>query len=912
MDFSHLHTYTPPQHAPDNTGYTYSLSSSYCTAALDFEAKHKIDPVYDSPRMSRRSLRLATNYHISDDAELDAGNLNSSVGNFSSYKEKTTKAVKQRSTSKQLSTTQEYSKALSSSSALSQSSFASHVSDLSMASTSTVLDESSIQERTEVDHFWDNADRTVILPNGDIISSGTQTSMVNGYTCENCSMLSQRKDALTTYSSMHTAPSVVYSRTKTKTTKSGGLHYYASRVLHVSKYAASSLVSLFVQFFQTVSLKLGYKSKAHSSYCGSMNINELHNKESHLGLNGESLCDDCKEKKHHETHTTVHIQSSRSKRVARTMWHIFSYTGYFLLQAVKSVSSVGWFVTRKLLSFLWLTIVSPGKAASGALWWLGTGWYQLVAFVSLLNVFLLTRCLPRILKFLLLILIPLLLWLGLWYLYPAELLSLLPFLNGTEIQAVPLPDEASVTPKIDPAIFGHGDSERSGQDFDVSRLAQLEKQVAVLSDSCQKSGLHNDERYNQVMVLLKQLQQQLEQMNSKDGISLLITNAVTQQIEELKQPKYVSETDYEAFRKAYESQITEMERLVKQLSARSEELQMQFEASKSGTISGGSDERSQHLISEIKRLEQELDAIKLEVLTMQSRMSSCDKVNNLQETVNTQVKESVKLLFFDENEKDVRESLLQWLSSYFVSKTDFHTVLQNLEMRILKNISFYRTHLRDVPAVSVVTDSAASVGLAGITEQQAHMIVNNALKLYSQDRTGMVDYAMESGGGSVLSTRCSETYETKTALMSLFGVPLWYFSQSPRVVIQPEVYPGNCWAFKGSQGYLVVRLSMMIFPSAFTLEHIPKNLSPTGNISSAPKEFTVYGLEDEHQEEGVLLGQYMYDEKGEALQTFDVKEENDKAFQIVELRVLSNWGHPEYTCLYRFRVHGVPVKNEDL
>lgn len=39
-------------------------------------------------------------------------------------------------------------------------------------------------------------------------------------------------------------------------------------------------------------------------------------------------------------------------------------------------------------------------------------------------------------------------------------------------------------------------------------------------------------------------------------------------------------------------------------------------------------------------------------------------------------------------------------------------------------------------------------------------------------------------GGSILSTRCSETYETKTALISLFGIPLWYFSQSPRVVIQ--------------------------------------------------------------------------------------------------------------------------------
>jgi len=147
-------------------------------------------------------------------------------------------------------------------------------------------------------------------------------------------------------------------------------------------------------------------------------------------------------------------------------------------------------------------------------------------------------------------------------------------------------------------------------------------------------------------------------------------------------------------------------------------------------------------------------------------------------------------------------------------------------------------------------------------------------------------------GGSILSTRCSETYETKTALMSLFGLPLWYFSQSPRVVIQvsltisymeerifdvksqysresyclvmwlsfstmksllllqkwspslllqqPDVYPGNCWAFKGSQGYLVIRLSLRILPTSFCVEHIPKALSPTGNITSAPQNFTVF------------------------------------------------------------------------
>lgn len=31
------------------------------------------------------------------------------------------------------------------------------------------------------------------------------------------------------------------------------------------------------------------------------------------------------------------------------------------------------------------------------------------------------------------------------------------------------------------------------------------------------------------------------------------------------------------------------------------------------------------------------------------------------------------------------------------------------------------------------------------------------------------------------------------------------------------------------------------------------------------------------------------------------------AYQVVELRILTNWGHPEYTCIYRFRVHGEPT-----
>lgn len=36
------------------------------------------------------------------------------------------------------------------------------------------------------------------------------------------------------------------------------------------------------------------------------------------------------------------------------------------------------------------------------------------------------------------------------------------------------------------------------------------------------------------------------------------------------------------------------------------------------------------------------------------------------------------------------------------------------------------------------------------------------------------------------------------------------------------------------------------------------------------------------------------------------QNEASESLLCVKLQILSNWGHPKYTCLYRFRVHGIP------
>ncbi|XP_040430057.1 SUN domain-containing protein 1 isoform X3 [Cygnus olor] len=868
MDFSRLHMYTPPQCVPENTGYTYALSSSYSSDALDFEIEHKIDPVFDSPRMSRRSLRLAAaGFNKTDGARSDTLRDSSYSGNMT-FREQS-KVVRQRkSTNKQSGSVRETPrKTLFSSPIYSQSSFNSHTTDASMVS--TVLDESSIREQTEVDHFWGldddgepkGSDTMLTQGNGDIATAETQTTVINGYTCSDCSMLSERKEALTARSASYVPSSRIYSRDRSQRHASRGTYFFMSKILRLVKHTATSFASLLVQLFQMVLLKLSYEFKAHSDYCGSMNVKEFYREDSHLGVNQESIC-------------------------------------YFMLHVLRTVGATGWLVSQKVLSLLWLAILSPGRAASGMFRLLRTGWYQLVTLLSLLKVFLLRRCLPKIFK-LLLFVIPLLFLLGIWFWGFDGFVSLLPVLNWTRIDKVQRIDDSIYVPEPQPGS-SHTVQPPKGtiNIFDSGRISELEKQMALVSDRCH----HHDEEYSKVMLLLHNLQDQVAQMGDRSEILKLIKNVMDQHLKEIKLEE---KTDFLALHQEHELRIVMLEDLLKKLSAESEDIQKELDIAKAKTVR--EDEHNQ-LLSRVKKLELELSQVKSELLTGESVKTSCEKIDVIHEKVDAQVKESVKMMFFGDQHEDFSESLLQWLTSNFVTKSDLQTLLRDLELQILKNITQHMSVTNQRITSEVVTNVVNNAGISGITEAQAQIIVNNALKLYSQDKTGMVDFALESGGGSILSTRCSETYETKTALISLFGIPLWYFSQSPRVVIQPDMYPGNCWAFKGSEGYLVVRLSMKIYPTAFTMEHIPKTLSPSGNITSAPRNFSVYGLDDEYQEEGVLLGQYVYDQEGEPLQMFPVMEKSNNVFQIVELRILSNWGHAEYTCLYRFRVHGKPAE----
>ncbi|KAG0074072.1 hypothetical protein BGZ90_011045 [Linnemannia elongata] len=187
-------------------------------------------------------------------------------------------------------------------------------------------------------------------------------------------------------------------------------------------------------------------------------------------------------------------------------------------------------------------------------------------------------------------------------------------------------------------------------------------------------------------------------------------------------------------------------------------------------------------------------------------------------------------------------------------------------------------------------------------------------------------------------------------------------------VIQPEMNPGDCWPMQGGWGQVAIQLAKRVVVTEIVIEHVdprialhrgtapreieiwrlaapttnPSSSSSTeedgekrrmtndGNAGESPILATWYKFgspfpgasllttityqQEQQQPIGTCDGSKDGDRIGEAeteietVQRFSIplSKQNVPAYGIV-VRVLSNWGHPDFTCLYRVRVHGRAV-----
>ncbi|XP_049651712.1 uncharacterized protein LOC126036226 [Accipiter gentilis] len=167
--------------------------------------------------------------------------------------------------------------------------------------------------------------------------------------------------------------------------------------------------------------------------------------------------------------------------------------------------------------------------------------------------------------------------------------------------------------------------------------------------------------------------------------------------------------------------------------------------------------------------------------------------------------------------------------------------------------------------------------------------------------TRMSDWALKRAGAAIDLQRSS-------SISAWLCKAFWFLCSPPLVdtFVQPDASPGYCWPFQGFWSEVLIRLPTEIRPLAIIIEHTSKTASPPGTVSSAPRDFTVYGLDEEGKEE-TLLGTFTYTVQKGPTQTFPLQNGIPRAFRVLKLGIQSNWGKPGYICIYRVQVCGKMV-----
>ncbi|XP_062175185.1 SUN domain-containing protein 2-like [Alnus glutinosa] len=217
--------------------------------------------------------------------------------------------------------------------------------------------------------------------------------------------------------------------------------------------------------------------------------------------------------------------------------------------------------------------------------------------------------------------------------------------------------------------------------------------------------------------------------------------------------------------------------------------------------------------------------------------------------------------------------------------------------------------LEDLKRARSVEYGDGNVGLDEI-RVFARMMIEREIEKHAADGLGRVDYAQAAGGAVV--AKHSEPYLAggKATNWFLMGSRNAVHSNAERMLRPSFGEPGQCFALRGSSGFVQIRLRTAIVPEAVTLEHVAKSVAY--DRSSAPKDCRVSGWLQGNNvdvtvdtEKMFLLSEFTYDLEKSNAQTFNVLDSTGSGIvDTVRLDFTSNHGSPSHTCIYRFRVHG--------
>lgn len=147
----------------------------------------------------------------------------------------------------------------------------------------------------------------------------------------------------------------------------------------------------------------------------------------------------------------------------------------------------------------------------------------------------------------------------------------------------------------------------------------------------------------------------------------------------------------------------------------------------------------------------------------------------------------------------------------------------------------------------------------------------------NQEELNRFDLAQYNSGGRVVSVHNTKLMED-CSLITLF-MGLCNRKNPPEKALQNDLSPGQCFCFQGQHGEFTIRLICEAMLNYVTIEHIPPSMSPINDISSAPKSFSLIGLNGVEDNEGFDFGSFEFDPKISNTKSFELPNKSKDKFR---------------------------------
>ena len=222
------------------------------------------------------------------------------------------------------------------------------------------------------------------------------------------------------------------------------------------------------------------------------------------------------------------------------------------------------------------------------------------------------------------------------------------------------------------------------------------------------------------------------------------------------------------------------------------EFKQQIEELKDNILKSG-DERNKVASETLSKMREELKILEeRQRLTSAEIQKCCSAKSDINLVIENKVSGLVEQLKQDLQDKLVTEEELNLRlmqvetenKNSFVELTSevVEETKAELEQLVNSKVEDLRRDLSSNLTSDLETDGNSTRDSFGVDSVDVKRIVREALTKYDADKTGLFDFALETAGGSVMTTKCTEPYQMTSAVMSVWGIPFWWDTNTPRYV----------------------------------------------------------------------------------------------------------------------------------